>query len=550
MDLLAASPDKLTLKQHWPDLLVGLSVAGIILPEAIAYAGLANMPPLAGIIAAIAGLLIYGLLGTSRFALVAGTSSSAAVLLAAMLSLGIHDATRPAQLAGALVAVAGVFFLICSAFRLGRIAHFIARPVVRGLALGLAITIVLRQLAKISGIHASSSDVVPLLYELISRIAEWNFNSIAIGCVALILLNVGKLWPRLPAPLLVLIIGISLSASSNLNAYHVELVGNITLSAAAQWQLELPVLGIDEWLRVAELSVALMLILFSESYGSIRTTALQYGDKINVNRDLLALGCANLVAGLLHALPVGAGYSATMANQTIGARSRLAGLSAAIYILLTLWLLIKYVALIPEPVLAAIVIYAMQHALSFAALKPYIKWRRDRLIVLVSIIAVITLGVLDGLLASIAFSLMLLIRGLAQPRISVLGRLRDTHDYVPLESHAEVHCIKHVLIIRPDEPLFFANVDDMFEKAFDLLRQNHDVKTLILSLEESPNIDGSVIEALDYFSRRAHDAGCELKLARLKPPVQSVLQRAQLQYLADSVLNASSVAAVVGTISP
>ena len=550
MDSLNSPNEKITLRRHWPDLLVGLSLAGIILPEAIAYAGLANMPPLAGILAAIAGLLIYGFLGTNRFALVAGTSSSAVVLLAAMRSLEAHDATRPAQLAGALVAMTGALFLICSIFRLGRIAHFIARPVVRGLALGLAMTIVLRQLANISGIHSSSSNVGPLLYDLISRIAEWNLNSLAIGCAALVLLNICKLWPRLPGPLFVLLIGIWLSASINVNAYHIEVVGNITLSGPTQWHLALPVLGIDEWLRVAELSVALMLILFSESYGSIRTTALQFGDKINVNRDLLALGCANLVAGLLHALPVGAGYSATMANQTIGARSRLAGLSAAIYILVTLWLLIRYVALIPEPVLAAIVIYAMQHALSFTALKPYMKWRRDRLIVLVSIIAVITLGVLDGLLASIAFSLMLLIRGLAQPRISVLGRLRDTHDFVPLDSHSEVHPIDHALIIRPDEPLFFANADDMFEKALDLLRQNHDVTALILSLEESPNIDGSVIEALDYFSRRVHDAGCELKLARLKPPVQSVLQRAQLQYLADSVLNTSSVAAVVGTIAP
>ncbi|MES1195557.1 MAG: SulP family inorganic anion transporter, partial [Steroidobacter sp.] len=527
----------------------GISVAGIILPQAIAYAGLANMPPMAGIVAACVGLLVYGLLGTSRFALVTGTSSSAVVLLAAIHSLMSTDAVHSGQLASALVIVTGVFFLICALFRLGRIAHFIARPVVRGMALGLSVTIVLQQFASLAGIHAVHNNVIPLLYELLGRIGEWNVTGLGLGAIALILLNLCKLWPRVPGPLLVMALGVYASLWFDLHAQHIEVVGDISLPDTSNWHLDVPLLGIDEWLRIAELAVALMLILFSESYSSIRTTALQHGDAINVNRDLLALGCANLLSGLLHALPVGAGYSATMANQTIGARSRLAGFSAAIYILIALWLLINYVALIPEPVLAAIVIYAMQHALSLEPLQPYLKWRRDRLMVMVSVVAVLTLGVLDGLLASIAFSLMMLIRGLSQPRISVLGRLRDTHDYIPLNSHADVHAVPQVVIIRPDEPLFFANVDDMFEKALDVLRQSGDVKTLILSLEESPNIDGTVIEALDQFSRRVRDAGCMLVLARLKPPVQAVLHRAQLQYLGDAVLNTSSVAAAVGALS-
>ena len=531
-----------TWRHRWPDLLVGISVAGIILPQTIAYAGIANMPPMAGIVAACVGLLVYGLLGTSRFALVAGTSSSAVVLLAAIRSLAGDDASRIGQLASALVIVTGIFFLICAIFRLGRIAHFIARPVVRGMALGLAITIVLQQLATAAGIHTAHGNVIPLLYELLSKLHEWNTLGVSLCVVTLLILNVCKLAPRIPGPLLVIILGVWASMEFDLHAYHIEVVGDISLS---NWHLDFPQLAVNEWLRVAELSVALMLILFSESYSSISATALQQGDSVNVDRDLLALGCANLLSGLLHALPVGAGYSATVANQTIGARSRLAGLSAAIYILLTLWLLIRYVGLIPEPALAAIVIYGMQHALSLAPLRPYMKWRRDRLIVLVSVIAVITLGVLDGLLASIAFSLILLIRGLSQPRISVLGRLGDSHDYVPMQSHNDVHAVPHVLIVRPDEPLFFANVDDMFDKALAVLRQSSDIRTLILNLEESPTVDGTVIEALDQFSRRVRDAGCTLMLARLKPHVQSVLQRAQLQYLADSVLNASSVAAVV-----
>lgn len=540
--------DKLQIKDRWPDLLVGVSLAGIILPEAIAYAGLANMPPMAGIVAACVGLLIYGVFGSSRFAVVAGTSSSAAVLLAAIRSLSSAH-TPVGQLASALVIVTGLFFLVSATFKLGRVAHFIARPVVRGMALGLAITIVLRQFAKIAGIHAAHNDVIPLLIELCGRIDEWRWASVGLGICALILLNACKVWPRAPAPLFVMLIGIAISLNVDLHAHHIEAVGDVSLANLASWQLDMPKLSGDEWLRVAELAMALMLILFSESYGSIRGSALQHNEPVNVNRDLFALGFANLVSGLLHALPVGAGYSATTANQTMGARSRLAGLAAAIYILITLYFFLEFVALIPEPVLAAIVIYAMQHALSIEPLRPYLKWHRDRLIVLTTVIAVIAFGVLDGLLASVAFSLILLIRGLSQPRISILGRLRDTHDYIPIDSHTDVHAVSNVLIIRPDEPLFFANVDDILEKTQAALRESSGIKTLIMSLEESPNIDGTVIEALDLFSKRLHESNCSLTLARLKPPVYSVLQRAQLQCLGQSALNTTSVAAVVNSIT-
>lgn len=534
--------------KRWPDLLAGISIAGLILPEAIAYSGIAGMPPLTGIIAAIAGLLVYGLFGGSRFALVSATSSSAAVLLAAMRSLNEGQQLQTAQLAGALVIITGIFFLVSAAFRLGRIAHFIARPVVRGLALGLALVIVSRQVASIVGVHTAHTNVLLLMYELFAHLREWNGSGIALAAGALLLLNGLKRWPRIPGPLLVIVAGTLIYQWLGLHAAGVAVVGDITLTGTAALSLSIPSLPGVEWLRIAELSVALMLILFAESYSSIRSTALQNGDPVHVNRDLFALGAANLLSGLLGAMPVGAGYSATMTNQTIGSRSRLTGIAAGCYVLVIVLLLIRYVALIPEPVLAAIVIYGMQHALSLAPLRTYLKWRRDRLVALIAIIAVVTLGVLDGLLASIAFSVILLIRGLAQPRISILGRLGDTHDYVPLQGHPGVHAVPGMLIIRPDEPLFFANADAMLESALNALDASPNVSTLILSLEESPNIDSTVIEALDQFNKRVREKGCRLLLARLKDPVRDVLQRAQLQYLDESVLNTSSVAAVVGSV--
>ena len=543
---MAISTQVLTLRKTWPDLLVGISVAGIILPEAVAYAGIANLPPITGIIAACIGLLVYGLVGTSRFAVVAATSSSAAVLAAAIRSMTANDADHAVALAAGLVMVSGVFFLLCALFRLGRIAHFIARPVVRGLALGLAIIIVLRQFAKMVGAPVTHGNAIPLVYDLISSVLHWNGYGLALGAAGLLLLYAFNYWPKIPGPFLVLVIGIAASEALHLHAHGVEIVGAIAISSVLSANsLQLPLLTADEWLRIAELAVALTFILFAESYGAIRATALQRGDDVNVNRDLLALGMANMLAGLLHALPVGAGYSATTANQNIGARSRLAGIAAAIYMIVTIGLLINYVALIPEPLLAAIVIFAMRPALSLQPLRPYLKWRRDHLTVLVAVVAVLTLGVLGGLLAAIAFSLMLLIRGLAQPRISVLGQLGNGHDYVALGSHTDAHAVAGVLIIRPDEPLFFANVDDILANVQQALRKTPNIHTLILSLEESPDIDGTVIEALDHFANRVQQSGCQLLLARIKEPVRAVLKRAQLPMLSETALHTASVAAVV-----
>lgn len=555
MNFLAQALTKVQWQTRWPDLLVGIALAGIVLPEAIAYAGLANMPPLAGIVAACVGLLIYSAIGLSRFAVVAGTSSSAIVLVAATHSLSStgtsseHITASGSTFASALVIVTGLFFLISAVFKLGRIAHFISRPVVRGTALGLAITIVLRQFAKIANLDTTHTDVFPLLIELCQRVNEWQWTSVTLGTGTLVLLNLCKPWPRIPAPLLAMLAGICISFNIDLHAHQIKTVSDALIGDIGNWQLKVPILDGDEWLRVAELAMALMLILFSESYGSIRNSALQSNESVNVNRELLALGVANLISGMLHALPVGAGYSATTANQMIGARSRLAGFAAAIYILITLYFLLGFVGLIPEPVLAAIVIYAMQHALSIEPLRPYLRWRRDRLVVLITVIAVLAFGVLDGLLASVAFSLILLIRGLAQPRISILGRLRDTHDYVPMASPADVHLLPDVLIVRPDEPLFFANVDDILEKTEHALNEMPHIKILIMSLEESPNVDGTVIEALDLFSKHLHNKGYRLALARLKPSVHAVLQRAQLQYLNESALNTISVAAVVDAVT-
>jgi MFS superfamily sulfate permease-like transporter len=240
-------------------------------------------------------------------------------------------------------------------------------------------------------------------------------------------------------------------------------------------------------------------------------------------------------------MPVGAGYSATSANEAAGARTRLAAWFAALAVLAVVLTLLPYVALTPAPVLAGIVIYAVSHTLNPAALRIYFHWRRDRLVVLFAIAAVLFLGILDGLLAAVGASLLMTLRDLSQHKVSVLGRLGQGHDFVDITAHPEARQIPGVLIMRPETPLFFANVEQMLNLVRQQIGTPGAVKTLILSLEDSPDLDGSSIESLMELASFASERGIELLLARLHDPARAVLIRAAIPGLPASALSNWSV---------
>ena len=523
------------------DVVAGFSIAGLLLPEAVAYAGIASLPPQAGLIALLCGLVVYSLIGTSRFAIVSATSSSAAVLFATVLSEPGTNGATALTLAAALIIATGVLFILAGAARLGGMSDFIARPVLRGFTFGLALTIAVKQLPKILDVAVHHSDTPRIALELITSAANANRYSTALGAAALVLLfSLGRWGGRIPATLVVIVLAIAGGYWVDWHAYGIAVVGHIDLQNIS---VGVPDLNRAQWMQSAELGFALMLILYAESYGSIRNFALKHGDSISANRDLVALGCANLLSGLLHGMPVGAGYSATSANEAAGAQSRLAGLCAAAVVALIVWLFLPQLARIPEPVLAAIVIFAVSHSLHPSVFKPYWTWHRDRLVVIAALLAVLVLGVLHGLLAAIGVSLLLTLRKLSEPNVSVLGRLRNSHDFVDVSLHPEAKPLPGVLIARPEVPLFFANTERVLGKVRALLKAQPEpaLHTIMLSLEETPDVDGSAIEALRIFAAECAARGLRLMFVRLKPRALTALQRATDETLRPAMLHELSV---------
>jgi MFS superfamily sulfate permease-like transporter len=525
----------MTTRASSADLLAGLSIAGLLLPEAVAYSGVAQLPPQAGVIALFAGLLCYGLIGRSRFAIVTATSSSTAVLASATLTLGGSDLAQRVGLASILVAGAGIAFTLAGSLRLGAMSNLIARPVLRGYAFGLALVIAVKQWPHLVDMHTQTVDFFPLVAEIVRRYAAWQAPSLGCGLIALAGLFGLERLARVPGALVVMVA--SILASSWLAAHGVALIGPIHLA------LGMPAFAPPSgagWLPLSEFALALMFILYAESYGSIRTFAVKTDDEVQPNRDLLALGAANIVSGLFHGTPVGAGYSATAANAAAGAQSRYAGLSAAGIVLVLVLLFLRWIERIPEPVLAAIVIHAVSKSLRISVFSNYFRWQQDRLVAVAAVLAVMTFGVLNGLLAAIAFSLALLLKSLASPRLSVLGRV-GAHDYVSVERFANAETVPGMLVLRPEEPLFFANAEPLLAQARQRVLTGPDTRLVVFSLEESADLDSTALEALEEFCSWLSARGVEFRVARLKEHAREALVRAKLWHLPTATLDYSSV---------
>jgi MFS superfamily sulfate permease-like transporter len=348
--------------------------------------------------------------------------------------------------------------------------------------------------------------------------------------VALIGLAILRRFRGFPASTLVLAVSVLFSAVVDLPAHHVALVGAIAISIPSpSW----PGLSFDDWSRVIELSVPLFLILFAESWGSIRGLALLHNDKVIADRELVALGFANVAAGLLHGMPVGAGFSASSAAESAGARSRFAGLAAMIVLLaLSIWGRFL-VALVPAPVLASVVIASLFHALNPAPVLRLWRIRRDEIVATAAAFAVLGFGVLDGMLIAVGLSLLALLKRFSTARIARLGQIPGTHDFVDLTRNPNVATDPRILVVRPMEPLFFANAERVLAVVTNWVETDAAISVVILSIEESPDFDSTALDALLECQARLEKTGRSLLLARVKEDVRDLLRAAGAVQLAN-----------------
>lgn len=503
------------------DALAGLSVAGLVLPESIAYGSIAGLPPVHALAAALAGLIVYAFFGRSRFAIVTPTSASAAVLLASFASVGATSLESRLVLLGVLVGCVGVLFVAAGLLRLGFVAAFVSRPVLRGFAIGLAASIILRQFFAVTGVPTPESSLVGQFIHVVQHAPEWNLPALATASLALLFILVLRAHTRIPAAFAALALGAALSVFMDFASAGIPVIGHIALTFSPP---TVPSLSLHQWLGAVSASLPLGLVIFVESWGTTRTMALRHGDSLNPDRELIAIGLANLAAAVAGGQTVGAGFSASSANEISGASNRSAGLITALVLGAFVLVALPLIARVPSAILAAVVVAALSHALDPA---PVVRlWRidRDQYLALIAAVGVLLLGALNGMLLAVGLSVVAIIRRLSDPGVVRLGQLNGGRDYVDLKRHPEAVADSAILVVRPSEPLFFANAERIMSSIEAMAGST--ARVVVVSMELSDDLDSTSLDVLAESATRLNARGQELRLGRVKDPLRDLMSAA------------------------
>lgn len=507
------------------DIIAGLTVCGILVPEGMAYAQLAGVPPQFAFYAAPIGLIAYALLGSSRQLVVAVSSAVAIMSAATISSLAAAGSPEYVALTAALAILAGVVSIAFGVLRLGRIAQFFSESVLLGFVFGLALLITIKQIPKILGIEAHGDTALALIRDMIPHLHETDLLTLAVGVCGIVAMILLELWlPRVPAALVVLLGSIAASVAIGLEAKGVAVVGPLPAGLAGP---SLPGVGLGAVPQLLGGALGIALVAFAEAIGPANQFAREHGGRIDPNRELIALGAANTGAGLFSGFPIGSSLSKSAANDRAGAKTPASLLTAAAATALVALFLTPLFKPLPEAALGAIVVVAVSGMMKVAKMRDLWRLRRAELcLALIALLGVLVMPTLPALAIAVVVSLGLLVWRASQARLTFLGRARGSLEPDDLREVPDA-AIPGLLIVRPDEMLFFANVASVRDALVKAVEDADPHPTVVLlDLELSPELDVPAVEGLRHLHERLAGEGIELWLSHLQPGAQDLLQRA------------------------
>lgn len=510
------------------DVIAGIALSGLLIPEAMGYAGIAGLPPESGLYATGIGLLVYALFGSSRQLAVSPTSSSAAILAASVAVLAGGNRDTYVVLAASVAISAGILFVMSAFLRLGFVSEFVSKPVLKGFVFGIALTIIIKQLPKLLGFERGGKNTLQQAWHVVRSLGNADPWTVAVGVAALVsLFAIGKYVPRLPGALIVLVGGILAARVLGLHQHGVHLVGEIP---AGLPRFKLPPIGWSQAVELIPASIGLALVLYAEALGAARTFAIKNNYDIDPNTELYALGFSNVFSGLFGGMVVGGGTSGTAMNDSSGGRSQVSTMVGSGMVIITLLFLTGFFRDLPEAVLAAIVIHAVWHLIDIAELRRYARIRPLELTLpILAIVGVLLFGILDGLVLAVAATLIVLMKVLMRPHLTELGRLPGTHYFVELSRHPEAERIPGLLMVRLDGFLMFATANYARQELDEMISHaGRPLKAVLFNMEVIPNLDMTAIDTLADMNRKLSKANLELVLAKVKDPVRNALERSEL----------------------
>ena len=475
------------------DVIAGLTLFGLVVPEAMAYAGIAGLPPQAGLYTLLAALLVYALFGTSRHLNVAGTSASSVLIASTVVALGASpgDMDTYQAYAIALVLVVGVVFLVAGLARLGFITQFLSKPVMDGFVTGLAIFVAVGQLNKLFGVEKGEGNTIVKIVDVIKQLPEANWVAFAVGATTLALLFLlPHLNKRIPAGLVVLVGYILLSTVLDLNGNHgVGVVGTVPKGLPMP---SLPKVPLSIYASMVLPAIGVLLVVYSESLGVAHEFAAKHGYEVDPDQELNALAVTNIVSGLFGGMIAGGSMSSSAVKEGAGAHSQVANLVTWVATVLTILFLTPLFTNLPEAVLGALIIHAVWHLIIARKLHQIrLVTRTGFWLGVITMAGVLLIDVLQGMIIGLVCSLLLVVYKSSRPHISSLGRIPGIPGaYADLIRHPENVPVPGVLILRLDSPLYYANALTVQDR----------VKTLVDETEPLPRaviLDATVQEELD-----------------------------------------------------
>jgi len=508
------------------DLLAGLVAAAVVIPQAIAYASIAGLPVQVGLYVALAPMLVYVLLGTSRPLSVSSTSTLsmlvATTLATAVQSQDANDFIIPAATLAFLV---GIFLLLASFLRLGFLANFISLPVLTGFKAGIGVVIFVGQLGKVLGLSLEKGPVFQTLLSVLRNLNQVHWPTFALALVTLaVLLLLPRVSKRIPAALVAVALGILASVLLNLEASGVELVGVIPPGLP---RLSLPDLSLLQDLWPGAVGIALM--SFVESIASARAFAGHDDPPVDADQELFALGLANIAGAFTQAYPAGGGTSQTAVNDQAGAKSQIAQVATAGVVIVTLLFLAPLVGLMPQATLGALVLVVAAGLVKIPEFAKIARFRRLELAwALVAFAGVMVLGTLQGIFIAVITSLVMLLYQANHPPVYALGRKPGTDVFRPLsDEHPEDETWSELLLVRTEGRMHFASAPRIRETIWELIRQR-EPRILVLECSAIPDFEYTALQMLIGFEEKLRERGITLWLAGLNPEPLRVIERAPL----------------------
>lgn len=511
-----------------PDVQAGLSVAAIQIPTAIAYAQIAGFPPQVGLYACILPMLIYALIGSSRQLMVGPDAATAAMVAAAITPLAAGDPQRLVDLSMIVAIMVGLFSIVAGLARAGFIASFLSRPILVGYLNGIGLSLLVGQLGKLFGYEAATSGFVAGILALLENLLHIHWPTLILGSLSLLLMVLlPRRFPQLPGALCGVLLASLAAALLGLDRYGVELLGEVP---AGLPQLSWPQTSLEELKSLLRDATGITVVSFCSAMLTARSFAARHGYSINANHEFVALGLANIGAGVSQGFAISGADSRTAVNDMVGGKTQLVGVIAALVIAATLLLLNKPLGWVPMPALGAVLLLAGWGLIDVQALKGF--WKLSRFefsLCLLTTVGVLSVGVLPGIFVAVSIAVLRLLYYTYRPSDAVLGWMHGIDGQVELAKYPQATTLPGLVIYRFDAPpLLFFNADYFKQRVLAVVDGSERPNAVLLNAEAMTNLDISGLATLHEVQQILKAQGVHLSLARVTGQTLDLLQRSSM----------------------